>query len=543
MALILGAVLAIQVTSGAYRREFVDPDEPAHFVTGVMVHDYLTTALGAPPMQFAENYYLRYPKVAIGHWPPGFYAVQGVWYSLVGVSKSSAVFLVGLVTAALTCCLYRRLRGQYGVSIAAVTVAVFLGQPLVRSQSIQCMSDMLASLGTFVAAFALSDFLGASRRRDAGAFALWSSLAILTRPTALALAAFVPFAVLLTRKVEILKNWKLWAAGATVGALTAPYYAWSWSKGMGLHTHGSVGHLVSAAVRIDRYHRASDAWFSVGSAALFTVSFLGIVSLVLSRQNKRPTDDASRRDALAAISLCSATLLFLYAAPIFSAPRYFLPFLVGLMILYARGLAMLLSRVPGPRFVSWLVVVCLATITVVTAPGHVPSPVTGYADTAASFGAPCPARVTLVSSNSAGEGAFVAERLLRDRLRSEFVLRASKVLSHSNWGGGRYETTYSTLDGMNDFLCTVPVHFIVIDRFAFRDSSEPHHHTMLKKLVAESPDQFSLVRSVAVEFAGQVHDDAIRVYENQAARGRSPVRIELDMKTSLGRGLSFEASE
>src|SRR5262249_27717347 len=37
-------------------------DEPAHYVTGIMVHDYLTHAFPHNPMAFARDFYDRFPK-------------------------------------------------------------------------------------------------------------------------------------------------------------------------------------------------------------------------------------------------------------------------------------------------------------------------------------------------------------------------------------------------------------------------------------------------------------------------------------------------
>src|SRR5487761_2640999 len=65
--------VAFQIASGCYRSEFDGyPDEPAHYITGLMVHDYI--ASGSPfhrssqenPLHYAENYYLHYPKVSFG---------------------------------------------------------------------------------------------------------------------------------------------------------------------------------------------------------------------------------------------------------------------------------------------------------------------------------------------------------------------------------------------------------------------------------------------------------------------------------------------
>src|SRR5688572_12835379 len=73
----LALALALQIVRGSYHDEFNgSPDEPAHFVTGLMVRDYVANGLPGSPMAFARDYYLHYPKVAFGQWPPILYVVQ-----------------------------------------------------------------------------------------------------------------------------------------------------------------------------------------------------------------------------------------------------------------------------------------------------------------------------------------------------------------------------------------------------------------------------------------------------------------------------------
>lgn len=101
--LIFAFVVAMQALGGAYGSDFANhPDEPAHFVTGLMVHDYLVDALGSPPKAFASAYYAHYPKVAFGHWPPAYYAIQAAWYCVFGPTKAAAVLLSGVIAAAIT---------------------------------------------------------------------------------------------------------------------------------------------------------------------------------------------------------------------------------------------------------------------------------------------------------------------------------------------------------------------------------------------------------------------------------------------------------
>ena len=56
-------VVAQQVGSGFFATELArHPDEPAHFVTGVLVYDYLRSGFDQTPMSFAEQFQAQYRK-------------------------------------------------------------------------------------------------------------------------------------------------------------------------------------------------------------------------------------------------------------------------------------------------------------------------------------------------------------------------------------------------------------------------------------------------------------------------------------------------
>ena len=97
LCVFLGFAVTLQALSGAYAVDFAgNPDEPAHYVTGVMVRDYLAAFPWQPPMTFARNFYSHYPIVAIGHWPPMFYVVQAAWTLPFGVSRLSVLLLMAM---------------------------------------------------------------------------------------------------------------------------------------------------------------------------------------------------------------------------------------------------------------------------------------------------------------------------------------------------------------------------------------------------------------------------------------------------------------
>jgi hypothetical protein len=67
-AVLLGLVVALQAAGGAYASGFGGyPDEPAHVVTSLMMRDFIVGLDFCHPLQFVQQYFLHYPKVAIGH--------------------------------------------------------------------------------------------------------------------------------------------------------------------------------------------------------------------------------------------------------------------------------------------------------------------------------------------------------------------------------------------------------------------------------------------------------------------------------------------
>src|ERR1039457_72543 len=84
------AAILLQHISGAYNADFAgNPDSPANHVTSIMISQYLRGGSWQSPMNFAEQYYIHYPQVAIGHWPPFFYLCAGIWGLILGVGHAS----------------------------------------------------------------------------------------------------------------------------------------------------------------------------------------------------------------------------------------------------------------------------------------------------------------------------------------------------------------------------------------------------------------------------------------------------------------------
>jgi dolichyl-phosphate-mannose-protein mannosyltransferase len=224
-AVAFGLTVLLQARSGAFRSEFsAHPDESAHYLTGLMVREYVAAGAPQPPVQFAQDYYVHYPKVAIGHWPPVFYVLQAAWTLLFSPSRVSLLLLMASLTTALATTLYLALRDEVGRLIGLTAALLLPALPVMQKASGMLMAEIPLALFSLWAALALGRFLDSGRIQDAVCFGLATAAAIMTKGNALALVLVTPLAVGLSGRWGRLTRPSLWSAGALVAVLCGPWY-------------------------------------------------------------------------------------------------------------------------------------------------------------------------------------------------------------------------------------------------------------------------------------------------------------------------------
>src|SRR5213594_4433742 len=143
-ALLFAGVVFLQARAGAFGSEFgAHPDESAHYVTGLMVRQYIASGPWGSPMRFAEDYYLHYPKVALGQWPPLFYAVQAGWTLTFSPSRHSVMLLMAALTTCLATTLFVSARYYCGALPALALALALVASPLVQKASGMVMAETL----------------------------------------------------------------------------------------------------------------------------------------------------------------------------------------------------------------------------------------------------------------------------------------------------------------------------------------------------------------------------------------------------------------
>src|SRR5439155_7594326 len=114
-------------------------------------------------------------------------------------------------------------RKEFGVWAGLTGGMIFLALPCVQTQTQEVMSDLLVTLFGFCAALAFAKYAAKARTRHLIGFAVFALLAAFTKSSGLYLALLPPLALTFTKRLRLLADRRLWAAGAAIGA---PVIAW-----------------------------------------------------------------------------------------------------------------------------------------------------------------------------------------------------------------------------------------------------------------------------------------------------------------------------
>ena len=499
----LAFAVLLQILGGAFTADFGgSPDEPAHYVTGLMVRDYLATLPWPSPMPFAENFYRHYPIVAIGHWPPMFYGVQAVWTLGFGTSKESILLLIAVLAAAVAAVLFILWRPRIGALGAGALALGFLAAPVVQQHVRMVMAEMLLVLLVMLAAVAYKRYLDTEGWRDAVAFGVLSSAAILTKPNGLALALLPMFAVIAMRRLELLKRSSFWLPAVIVIALCGPWYVLTFHLAReGWSTSYSPSWLIRQPALVNGQFLARLIGLPV-----FGLAVSGMLYELWPRRSRVVGTDAAVMAAL----IASVWTFHSFIAPV-RDPRHLIPAIPPLLHFSAVAILAVGARAgvgadAGRRIVT-VAASGLAVLLVVAGLRAHTKPYVG-ADTAVDeFLRPSSgSSVVLVSSEGYGEGVFIAELASREQRPGHRVVRATKVLSESNWDRSRYRLLYSSPEDADRVLAQEGVTFIVLD--VGGESTRPavpHHRQLLaltdnparwRKLQSERRSQFHVYQAV-----------------------------------------------
>src|SRR5437016_5568590 len=132
-----------------------------------MLRDYIAGLQLAHPMQFAQNYYLHYPAVAFGHWPPVFYILQAAWMMFLPVSHVSIVVLMAILTAATAALIHWCAAARLCTIEAWMAGLLFVALPVTQMYAAMVMAEMPLALFSMAALMMMIRFLEKATTRVA----------------------------------------------------------------------------------------------------------------------------------------------------------------------------------------------------------------------------------------------------------------------------------------------------------------------------------------------------------------------------------------
>lgn len=509
-AILLIVTVALQIASGAYHSEFGSyPDEPAHYVTSLMVREYVTGPNPIWPMQFAENYYAHYPKVAFGHWPPLFYVVQAIWMMLFSASRASVRLELAVTTAVLGFSVFTEAKRWLGSWPAVFAGLLTVCLPLIQASTDEEMAETLLALTCFWSAVYFARYIDSQKRRDALWFSVFFSLAVLTKGSAWLLVFVPPIALVLSNRIRLVLRGSFWLAIGVIALCCLPWQLMTlriaergWTGGTSPSAHYTLSAL---------WQFGSILVWIVGPI-LAVITGLGVVTSVLL-----PLLKTRRCPAGPAVmfALIVGDWLFHSIVPAGVEDRKMIMAVPALVLFLVAGAHWMAQRIPAPRALQQyrFAVICAAVaIIFATQSFFIPRQRHyGYIE-AAKFITSDPAlegASILASSSNLGEGLLISEIAMREPRPRDTIIRATKALASVDWTGLQYKAHFTNVRQLTDYLDQSQIKVIVTDDFPPISNFE--HCRLLTKALAENPNRFHLLRTFSVPaLPGQV-----RVFEKQ----------------------------
>lgn len=524
----------IHVAAGAFESGFGGfEDEPAHLVTALMIRDWVASGewLRDPgaAREYAETYYVHYPKVGIGQWPPVFHLALGMWMLVVGTSTAAVVTFLTLVATVTAFAVYGVVRRPLGEAAGIAAGVLFLCVPIVQQCSASAMTEMMLALLSLLAVLAFGRYMDTGRARWVLAFAALSAATILTKGSGLALALVPPLALLLGRRFDLLRRPSLWLAGLLVGLLAGPWYWLTLETNQGTWAGGHAPSVAYVAYAGSEYA----AWLP----RLTGVLGLAAVPVGMVWGHRKGALQGRWHALLAWVP--SLALLHLLV-PSSAEERHLAVLAPAWTIFASLGAGVVATAVLGsrlPRAAPALGVLALCAALLATGERVRTKHWAGWGNAAGNLvtrGEDLPPRF-LVASDPVGEGLFVAGVAFSEAERpGHVVLRGSKVLCRADWSGRDYEPIFADPSGVDRHLADLGVGVIVIDESV---RGTRHWYTHMDQLVAlvgapGSPwvplDRWDLIRG------GDSRPGALRAWRRADPGGLEPRPLTFQEVRGIG---------
>ncbi len=526
------AVVALQVAGGAYGAEIGrEVDDASHYITGLMIRDYVAAGMPSPPLEFAKQYYLHYPRVAFGHWPPLFYVIEAVWMLLISHSTASMLVMMACWTAASAAAVSWPVGSVFGRWFGFAAGLLLICVPIVQRLAATVMLDTPVAVLSVCAVLLFARYLESDDWRYSAYFGIVASLALLTHGTAIALALVPPVAAVLERKPRLFLRAGFWVSAGIALALSGPWY---WLAPGARHEY-----VLQRGGATFTPRKANVTWLEsaeVLGACLLALAVLGFVFRVLIPAIRRKPAGPLWSCAGAMIVSFFALRVFIHQA---AGSRHLTLLLPAVILFAAEGIARVASWVPAARLTLWQKQAAVGAVaaaafglqafTIPQAEAAVFADVVGDLLRRPEWRN---AAVLIAADTAEREGQFITSIAEREDRPGRFVLRASKSLASMGLLGSGYRMRHGSPEVTMHYLESVPVRVVVLD--ACRAEPQWAHQRALEAALDQYAHRWKLEGTYPCGSVGAAPGRRIRVFSLLGAfeEGRPDVRV--DMRDRLG---------
>jgi hypothetical protein len=493
--LLLMVVVGLQRLAGAYGAEFTD-DGASHYISGLLIYNFLQADKLQSPVEYLKYFHSHYPLVGIGHWPPLYYFVEGVWMLVFSTSRTSVLLLSAVVTAATALSCYGFVARRLGRSAAIFVALALILSPIVQTSSSDLMLDMPVTFICLLSMFSYVRYLDTGYARYAAIFGLLAAAGMMVKGNAACLALLPPFAILIGRRFDLLRRPSFWSPALIVALFTGPWY---------LLTSGLVSDLFLFSWGMDYTLIAtvSNAQILLTAVGPVVLSFavIGFFAVVAAPGERK----AAEPWLVCTAALLAAVWTFQSVVPVAIQDRYLAPTLPPLLILAVWGWRSasiwIIERTPAWRSLFrrgqsvGLAGILVLAISFLPHALEIPErPGRGFIEGAstiwANFHGENPS--VLIATYPSGEAASVAELAMADPHRpSLFAIRGSRLLG----GGGytnqeylpRFETPAEVMAAIDDYA--IPLVLVS----ARNDNKQWAHLRQIAQAQQLYPDRWELI--------------------------------------------------
>ena len=198
-------------------------DEAQHAVTGLyaasLLHDH-----PAHPIQYTYQFYAQYPAISVIHWPPLFYAFEGLSFLLLGpnvVAARLTILLFTLLALVAWFDLVRELQDEWTAALSTALLALLPALLLFEKTvmlEVPCLSLCIAASSCW------TRYLLYEKRSTLFWFVGFASAALLTKQNSIYLPLFcLASTIALGRWRLLVKPPVLWSV-LSIALIAGPYY-------------------------------------------------------------------------------------------------------------------------------------------------------------------------------------------------------------------------------------------------------------------------------------------------------------------------------